>query len=140
MKLFSAKGFYLNFVKYVKRILKSFRTKMLILFLQNIMNHSDVGICCKRGYLLFFPENGFTDILKSIMLHVTHEFVSHGKVQFWGSFTRNLFAPNASQIFTFWLYCSLMQLELHIIWNLQTLVVQVLLQLCSFLCVCFFNF
>ena len=138
MKLFSVKGFDLNFVKYIKRILKNFRTK--ILFLQNIMNHSDVDFCCKRAYLPFFPENGFIDILKSIMLHVTHEFVSHGRVQFGGSFTRNVFAPNASQIFTLWLYCSLMHLELHIIWNLQTLVVHVLLQLSSFFCVSFFNF
>ena len=63
------------------------------------MNHSDVSFCCKRDYLLFFPENGFIDILKSIMLHVMHEFVNHNRVQFSGGFTRNVFTLNASQIF-----------------------------------------
>ena len=28
-----------------------------------------------------------------------HEFVNHGRVQFWDSFKRNLFAPNAFQVF-----------------------------------------
>ena len=80
MKIFLVKCFNLNFAKNIKRILINLRTKTS--FLKNIMNHSDVSFWCTGCYLLFFPENCFIDILKSVMLHVMHEFVNHGRVQF----------------------------------------------------------
>ena len=69
--------------------------------------------------LLLFSENDNIGMQKPNVSHIRYDLQS--RVQFvWCSFVRKLFAENAYLIFTSWLYYLIMNLEINILWNVQT--------------------